>query len=169
MEKQFLTLMADLDDNSQVIMSGWYNNMKESGFTGTQTPGLPYHISLASFSLDKEQKAVEIMRKTAAEFSAISVHISHIGIFACGKVLFGAPEKDTKLISLHDACEMDSDPKYPWTPHVTILIDDSDTVYSALSVFAKSFYPFVGKITRLHLCSFWPMREIASVEMNGDK
>jgi 2'-5' RNA ligase len=141
--------------------------LKEAGFTGTQTPGLPFHISMAMFPLDKEMDAIELMRKAAAGFSWVPVHISHIGMFAGGKVLFGAPEMNTKLAALHDALEMDTNHKNPWTPHVTVLIDEPETVYAALSVFVESFYPFVGKITRLHLCAFWPKREIATVELTG--
>lgn len=166
MAEQFLTLMADLDDDTQARMSGWYDILKEEGFIGKQTPGLPFHISLATFPLDKEQEAVEIMQKVAEKFSAVSVSISHIGIFAGGNVLFAAPELNAKLVSLHDACDMYPGPQYPWTPHATILIDEPDTVCAALPVFVKSFCPFEGEITRLHLCAFWPTREVASVELN---
>ena len=57
MAEQILTLMADLDRDSQNRMSGWYDALKEAGFTGTQTPGLPYHISLAAFPPEQEEKA----------------------------------------------------------------------------------------------------------------
>ncbi len=169
MAEQFLTLMADLDDASQEIMSGWYNTLKEAGFTGTQTPGLPYHISLATFPLEKEQEVVALMQKVAVEFSPVPVHISHVGMFAGGKVLFGAPELNPALASLHGACAKESMQKYPWTPHATVLIDEPETVYAALPELMKSFYPFVGTITRLHLCAFWPTREIASVELSGQR
>lgn len=165
MAEQFLTLMADLDDDSQKIMSEWYNTLKEAGFTGTQTPGLPYHISLATFPLEKEQEAVALMRKVATEFAPMAVHISHVGMFAGGKVLFGAPELSPELEALHEACAKNTMQKYPWTPHATILIDEPETVYAAVPVLMKSFYPFVGKINRLHLCAFWPKREIESVEL----
>lgn len=167
MAEQFLTLMADLDGDSQAILFEWYGALKEAGATGTQTPDLPYHISLASFPLDKEQAAVELMQNAAEKFSPIPVHISHIGIFAGGKVLFGAPEMSPGLRSLHDACEMKTDQASIWTPHVTVLIGEPDAVCAALPVLVKSFYPFIGKIIRLHLCAFWPMREIASIELNG--
>ena len=97
MAEQFLTLMADLSDEAQVRMSGWYQSLQEAGFTGVQTPGLPYHISLATFPLDQEKEAAEIARKAAAEFAPVPVHLSHIGMFAGGKVLFAAPEKDAEL------------------------------------------------------------------------
>ena len=168
MAEQFLTLMADLDDHSQEIMSGWYRELQDAGFTGVQTPGLPFHISLAMLSLDDEQAAAEETRRLGAEFSPIPVHISHIGLFAGGRVLFGAPERNRMLDALHDACEPDPDPSRPWTPHTTILIDEPDAVAAALPVLVREFRPFVGTVTRLHLCAFWPTREIASAALTGN-
>lgn len=168
MAEQFLTLMADLDENTQNTMSEWYNALKNAGFIGIQTPGLPFHISLATFPLEQEQKAIELTKKTAGEFSPIQVHISHIGIFAPGKVLFGGPERNAKLELLHDACDMNPDPEHPWTPHITLLIDEPAIICNALPLLLNSFHPLVGKITRLHLCAFWPTREIASVELKGE-
>ena len=95
MEEQFLTLMADLDEDSQARLTGWYAALRAAGFTGAQTPGLPYHISTATFPLELEEQAVERTRRVAGAFSAFPVHISHIGIFPGGKVLFGGPERDT--------------------------------------------------------------------------
>ena len=168
MAEQFLTLMADLDDDSQAIMSAWYNSLNHAGFMGTQTPNLPFHISMAAFPLEKEQEAVELTNKLAGEFSPIPVHISHIGIFAPGKVLFGAPERNAELDLLHNACETNPAQQREWTPHVTLLIDEPSTICEALPVVLKSFKPFVGRITRLHLCAFWPTREILSIELKRD-
>ena len=167
--EQFLTLMADLDEKSQARMTEWYRTLQEAGFTGTQTPGLPYHISMSTFPPDQEDAAVKIVHKAAADFAPVPVHISHIGMFAGGRILFGAPEKDAGLAALREACKPPAPEKYPWTPHVTILIDEPDTVHAALPVFVKSFVPFVGEITRLHLCAFWPTREIAAAELAGSK
>ena len=168
MAEQFLTLMADLDDDSQAIMSAWYNSLNNAGFTGTQTPGLPFHISMATFPLENERKAIELTTKVAGCFFPIPVHISHIGVFAPGKVMFGAPERSADLDLLHNACETNPSQQRPWTPHVTLLIDDPPTICEALPVVLKSFYPFVGRITRLHLCAFWPTREILSVNLKRD-
>ena len=51
---------------------------------------------------------------------------------------------------------------------MTILIDEPETVHAALPVFVKSFAPFVGSITRLHLCAFWPVREILTAKLAGN-
>lgn len=166
MTDHFLTLMADLDDASQKRLSEWAGALEKAGFIGTQMPGL-YHISLASFSPEQEREIVGLMKKTAAEFAPITIHFSHIGLFAGGKVLFCAPERNAQLDALHDACEAKADKNCPWTPHVTVLIDEPEAICSALPLFLKSFYPFVGNLVRLHLCAFWPKREIASFELNG--
>ena len=169
MAEQFLTLMADLDDEAQARMSGWYHSLQEAGFTGVQTPGLPYHISLSTFPLNQEKEAAEIARKAAAEYAPVPVHLSHIGLFAGGKVLFAAPEKDGELAALQAACRSDVPQQYPWTPHTTILIDEPETLLAAMPVFLKAFVPFTARITRLHLCAFWPTREIGSFILEGKR
>ena len=166
MAEEILMLMADLDDESQRIMDGWYEKLKAEGFVGKQTPNLPYHISLAGFSLDKEAEAVNEMRELAKRFKAIPVHISHIGLFAGGNVLYAAPDMNpADLLSLRQAVKTETDEKYPWTPHATIFIDEPQIVQKALPVLLDSFHPFMGKITKLQLCAFWPTREIAAINL----
>ena len=166
MAEEFLTLMADLDDDSQTIMSTWYNSLIQAGFRGTQTPNLPFHISMASFPLKKEQEAVKLAKKVAGEFSPISVHISHIGLFAGGNVLYAAPDMNpANLLNLRQAVKTEKHEQYQWTPHATILIDDPETIQKAMPVFVEQFHPFMGKITKLQLCAFWPTREIAAVSL----
>ena len=168
MAEQFLTLMADLDDDSQEIMSGWYKKLQDAGFKGVQTPGLPFHISLGTFSLDEEKAVVEEMQRLGSAFHAIPVHISHIGMFAEGRVLFGGPDMNPSgLLQLHDALKIKSTDDRSWTPHVTILIDEPQIINDALKTLIKSFNPFMAQITRLHLCAFWPTREIASIPLQG--
>ena len=164
MAEEFLTLMADLDDESQLIMRDWYKKLQEAGFSGEQTPGLPFHISLACFSLDKEAEVVKEINELAKEFSEMPVHISHIGLFAGGRVLYAAPDMNPAgLLSLRQAIRTETNDKYEWTPHATILIDEAETVQKAIPVLVEHFQPFMGRITKLHLCAFWPTREIATV------
>ena len=166
MAEQFLTLMADLDDHAQKIMSGWYKELQDAGFTGVQTPGLPFHISLAPFSPEEEEAAAEETRRLGEAFSPVPVHISHMGMFAGGRILFGAPDMNPAgLLQLREAIQTVKSESHPWTPHATILIDEPEIVRDALRILTKSFYPFMAQITRLHLCAFWPTREIAAVRL----
>ena len=166
MAEEFLTLMADLDDESQNIMSEWYGKLQEAGFKGVQTPGLPFHISLASFSLDKEAEVAREMEELGRRFGAIPVHFSHIGLFVGGKVLFAAPDMNPAgLLELQKAIKSENNDKFPWTPHATIMMDEAETIQKALPILVENFRPFMGKVTRLHLCAFWPTREIAAVSL----
>ena len=166
MAEEFLTLMADLDDESQQIMGEWYKKLQDKGFNGVQTPNLPFHISLGCFSLDKEAEVVHEMNELAGQFSEIPVHISHIGLFAGGKVLYAAPDMNpADLLSLRQAIKTENCDKFPWTPHATIIIDEAETIQRALPILVEHFRPFRGKVTRLHLCAFWPTREIAAVSL----
>lgn len=168
MAEEFLTLMAELDSDSQARLSAWYERLKEAGFTGTQTPGLPFHISLATFPLEKEREAAELTKQAGEAFSRTPVQISHMGLFAGGRVLFCGPERNPRMDALHAACEKYPQ-KYPWTPHVTLLIDEPDTVCAALPVLVKHFTPFAASIAKLRLCAFWPVREIANAPLRGEK
>ena len=164
MAEEFITLMADLDDESQLILSGWYKILQDAGFTGVQTPNLPFHISMATFSLDKELSIVNEMDELANRFSEIPIHISHIGLFEGGKVLYAAPDMNPSgLLDLRQTIKTETQEMFPWTPHATILIDESEIVQRALPLLVEHFHAFMGRITRLHLCAFWPTREIHTV------
>ena len=167
MAEQFLVLMADWDDETQKILDGWYKELQNAGFTGQQTPGLPHHISMSSYPLEMEDEAKALVQKVAGGFAPVKVNISHIGMFAGGKILFAAPDKDPGLDRLHEACDMGTVQEHPWTPHTTILIDEPEVVHSALPIVVRTLRPITGTITRLHLCAFWPTREIASFELKG--
>ena len=167
MAEEFITLMADLDPKSQKLMAGWYEELRKAGFEGVQTPGLPFHVSLATFPLEKEQEAIEVTKAAAAQFAAVPVSVSHMGLFPGGRVLFGAPDVSPRLSALQQACERYPG-QFPWTPHVSILIDEPDTVCEALKVLICSFRPFSGRITRLHLCAFWPTREILTLDLHEE-
>ncbi len=169
MAESFLTLMADYDGAAQSRLDGWYQAIRQSGFTGTQTPGLNHHISLATFPLEAEDAAVALTRRVAAEFAPVEVHVSHIGMFSGGRVLFAAPDVNRALAALQAACGGEFVGAHPWTPHTTMLIDDPEQIQAALPTLVSCFQPFRGRLTHLHLCEFWPTREILTVELTGTK
>ena len=170
MAESFLTLMADYDTSSQFRMDEWYGAIQRAGFTGTQTPGLNHHISLATFPLEMEEEAIELTKQIAAAFAPVDVHVSHVGLFAGGRVLFAAPEVNPALSALQKACADDRPLNgHPWTPHTTMLVDTPENVVAALPTLMEKFEPFRGTITNLHLCAFWPTREILRVALTGNK
>ena len=71
------------------------------------------------------------------------------------------------LLKLRQAIRTKTQELFPWTPHCTIIIDEKETIQKALPILAEHFKPFTGKITKLHLCAFWPTREIAGVSLGS--
>ena len=168
MAESFLTLMADYCAEDQQRISVWYDALQNAGFTGTQTPGLNHHISLATFALEQEAEAIALTRHIAAEFAPVHADIRHVGVFPGGKVLFAAPDMSPELMALQQACAGERPLNgYPWTPHTTMLIDEPGVIGQALPVLMQHFAPLRGRIDRLHLCAFWPTREILTVELTG--
>lgn len=170
MAESFLTLMADYCEEDQQRISIWYDALQQAGFTGTQTPGLNHHISLATFPVEAEAEAIALTRRVAAEFGPVHADIRHVGVFPGGKVLFAAPDMSPELTALQQACAGDRPLNgYPWTPHTTMLIDTPEQIGAALPVLMEKFVPIRAKITHLHLCAFWPTREILTIELTGEK
>ena len=169
MAESFLTLMADYCEADQQRLSVWYDALQEAGFRGEQTPGLNHHISLATFRLDEEAEAIALTKAVAARFAPVDVAIRHVGVFPGGKVLFAAPDVNPSLAALQQACS-DERPLvhgHPWTPHTTMLVDAPEMVFRAIPVLTEQFEPFRGRLDRLHLCAFWPAREILRVDLTG--
>ena len=169
MAETFLTLMADYCEEDQQRISVWYDAIQQAGFTGTQTPGLNHHISLATFPVEEEAAAIALTRRVAGEFSPVDVAIRHVGVFPGGKVLFAAPDMSPELTALQQACSNGLVNGYPWTPHTTMLIDEPERIAAALPALMRHFTPLMARITHLHLCAFWPAREIVRVPLAGEK
>ena len=167
MAESFLTIMAEYCEEDQQRISVWYDALQDAGFTGSQTPGLKHHISLASFPVDQEAEAIEEVKQAAARFAPVEVAIRHIGVLPGGKTLVAAPDMSFKLSALQAACGDAIVHGYPWLPHTTMLIDETEIIAAALPTLMKHFVPISAKIDRLCLCAFWPTREIACVELTG--
>ncbi len=165
MAEEIIVLMADLDDKSQELLSSCYDVLSQNGFNGKQTKGLPYHISIATFSIDKEKDAIKLMNKICDEISSFSIDISNIKTFESGNVLYASPDLSQELLDLRNKITIETKEDYSWVPHITLLIDDSKTIEKSLTIVQKSFKPFKAKITKLHLCAFWPTREILSTRL----
>ena len=167
MAEQFVTLMADYCEEDQERILQWYNALQQAGFVGQQTPNLPMHISLASFPLDKEDEAITLTRRLAAEFGSQEVDLRHVGILPGGRTLVAAPDLRPNLVALQAACQQTIVHGYPWLPHTTMLIDEPEVIGQAVPVLMKHFTPIRARVDRLHLCAFWPTREILRVELAG--
>lgn len=169
MAESFLTLMAEYCEADQQRISVWYDALQQAGFTGAQTPGLSHHISLATFPVDEESKAIRVLHETAARFAPCTAALRHIGVMPGGKVLFTAPDMSPELCALQRACGDAVLNGHLWLPHTTMLIDTPERIAAALPVLMQHFTPIAARIDHLHLCAFWPKREIAQAALTGEE
>lgn len=167
MAESFLTIMAEYREEDQQKISVWRDALVNAGFIGTQTPGLRHHISLATWSLEKEAEAIETVKRVGERFAPVDVAIRHIGVLPGGRVLAAAPDLSPRLTALQQACGDNMVHGYPWLPHTTLLMDETETLAAALPTLMKHFTPLPAKVDRLHLCAFWPTRHILTVELTG--
>ncbi len=169
MAESFLTIMAEYREEDQQKISVWYDALRHAGFTGSQTPGLRHHISLATWPLEKEAEAIEAVRRAGERFAPVDVAIRHIGVLPGGRTLTAAPDMSPKLSALQAACGDLIVHGYPWLPHTTLLMDEPETVAAALPTLMKHFVPLPAKVDRLRLCAFWPTRQIVTVALTGEE
>ena len=146
MAEQILTLMADFDEESQQTMGEWYEKLEQEGFIGKQTKGLPFHISLGTFALDKEQAVIQEMKminetKKIMEMPELSVAAT------CVRVPVVSGHSESVYIELEkDATVQDIFDVLKDAPGI-VLQDDITTQTYPMPIYAEGEDPtFVGRI-----------------------
>ena len=71
------------------------------------------------------------------------------------------------MYNLNKALTIETTDEHSWQQHITMLIDEPETIQKVFSILKESFHSFSGTITKLHLCAFWPTREILTVELKS--
>ena len=160
-DNKALYVLAGYDDETEKYLAGIQNKLYLEGFEGWQTRNIPMHITLESFPTEQEEELIERVKKVASETSAFDITFNHAGIFQGSNTLFIGPDANAELIALRKAFNEDID----WTAHTTMLIDEPETIYSALPIVMKELSSFRGKVTTLHLYEFFPARHILSVNL----
>ena len=167
MAEKYLYVMAGFDAETEAKLAELQNLLYENGFTGTQTKGIPFHLSLGSRPADEENEEwlLEIIHEVAEISFDFTVTFNHIGIFSGGKVLFAAPDPEMELLHLNGRFDFSDD---SWTPHATLLIDEPSVILGALPIVLEKFKPFTARIDKLYLYEFFPSRHIATVELGAE-
>ncbi len=161
MDSKYLCIMAGYDDETSAKLDIFRRQVVDAGFPGTQTSGIPHHITLGTAPVELEAEMVERIRAAAAESAPFPVTFNHVGIFQGSKVLFMQPDSSHELLTLQSHFGAN----YGWTPHTTMLIDTPENVVNAVPALLDGFSAFAGTVTRLHLFEFWPTRHILTVEL----
>lgn len=164
MRDKFLCVMVQFDKETEEKLGRIYKQLLEAGFVGNQTPNLPYHITLGTFELEKENELKELLKKVASNTSKIQVTFNHIGLFGM-EVLFAAPSVSHELLNLQENFNSSYANDLTWAPHATIIIDKPEVIQKAIPIVAQNFSSFSGYIESISLYEFWPTRFIVEEKL----
>lgn len=167
MRDKFLCVMAQFDKETEEKLGRIYKELLEAGFVGNQTPNLPYHITLGTFELEKENELKELLKKVASNTSKIQISFNHIGLFGM-EVLFAAPSVSHELLNLQKEFNNNYANDLSWAPHTTIIIDKPEVIQKAIPIAKDSFFSFSGYIESISLYEFWPTRFISEEKLIED-
>ena len=170
MQEKSLVLITQFDEETQNILVGYYDILRQNGFTGSQTKDIPYHFTLGShvYSIDCEKQLVDDLERICAETTRIDINLGYIGLFGL-KVLFIAPNMNFELLKLQQSFFPDCGNGYhPWAAHATLLLDEPEMILKALPIVVENFKPFKAKIESVALYEFFPghLRLIKEYRLN---
>lgn len=116
---KFLTIYAVLDEKTQNSLTDLQNEILREYPNGTQTMGIPFHISLGSFPLDMKEELIERMTQLQKASKPSSIELTELHHFN-HQVIFVSPILTEELQSLHMSFEGNYADGFPWHPHVTL-------------------------------------------------
>lgn len=164
MRDKFLCVMAQFDKETEEKLGRIYKRLLEAGFVGNQTLNLPYHITLGTFELEKENQLKELIQHVGSNTPKLKVSFNHIGLFGM-EVLFVAPSVSHELLNLQGEFNSNYANDLNWAPHTTIIIDKSEVIQKAIPIVAQNFSSFSGYIESISLYEFWPTRFIVEEKL----
>lgn len=154
MEK-ILCPLGVYDQETQRKLSEYQQAILDLGFTGRQTMGIPFHVTLGTFGPERRE-ALDAALKGLRQ-GPVDVWFNHIGMFEGQQVLFLSPDVDRELLELKEAFNDERG----WTAHTTMLIDHRENVLQAARVLGEKFKRFTGRIERVELYEFFPAELLA--------
>ena len=98
-DNKFLTVMAVFDDETQQKLANIQKSIIKNVGEGTQTMGIPFHLTLGSYSTDSKCEVVAQIEKVASGAKPFEIFLIGYNTFS-DKVLFLEPTIQQELIDL---------------------------------------------------------------------
>lgn len=161
MEDKHLYVVAQYDAETDKKLNDLYRKLADEGFIGTQTKGIPYHITLGTFEVGDEAEVVRRTQAAARATDAFTLRLAYIGLFGL-HVLFVAPAVKHELLNLRHAVVPGGETaeEFPWVAHTTLLMDEPEVIQRAIPVAARQFEPFRATVESVGVYEFFPERRI---------
>ena len=158
MEK-FLCVLGIYDEETQRALGEYQRAILAQGFTGRQTMGIPFHVTLGTFGLDRREELEK--RLLALEMEPVEAFFNHMGLFEGQEVLFLSPDATQELLALKEAFSEEKG----WTAHTTMLIDSRENALRAMEILGERFRRYTGRIERVELYEFFPSKKLAEKKL----
>lgn len=161
MEDKHLYVVAQYDAETDKKLNKLYQSLVGEGFIGTQTKGIPYHITLGTFAVEDEVEVIRRSHDAAKAMNAFTIRMASMGLFGLN-VLFIAPAVKQQLLDLLHAVVPGGGTadEFPWVAHTTLLMDEPKVIHRAIPVAVKNFEPFRATIESIGIYEFSPERRI---------
>jgi 2'-5' RNA ligase len=163
-----LYLLAVLDDNTQSIFRKIYDDIVlKNNIIGKQTKNIPYHISLCSFTTEKQIELEKLMDKIDKEntFKEIKINYTGMGLFGLN-VLYFNPSMSKELIELYDYVKTGSyEEKEELAAHTTLMIDTPENIIKVIKIEGSEFKGIKAKIKYIDLYEFFPTKFIKRIKL----
>ena len=91
MEK-FFCVLGIYDGATQHRLEEYQRAILDQGFAGRQTMGIPFHVTLGTFGLERREELLEKLRGLCME--PVEVFFNHMGMFEGQRVLFLADRRE---------------------------------------------------------------------------
>ena len=164
--KKFLTVMAVFDFETQQKLGEMQRMLIEEVGEGTQTMGIPFHVTLGSYPTESEADIVDKIKQVASNCARFEIELTGYNTFG-DKVLFAEPTRPRELIELRKCFEFDYANGFEWVPHATIFCGDRVEVIKARELLPEISEPIKAEIVGIELGEFFPPRKIIRVDFEN--
>lgn len=165
-DNKFLTVMAVFDDKTQKLLGGIQQSIIDKAGEGTQTMGIPFHITLGSYPTGSVDEVVKKIRSVVAVTRAFPIKLLRYNSFG-DSVLFLEPAVTDELIALRKQFECDYANGFEWIPHATLFCGGDAQVRQAKMQTPSLDFPIEASIVGIELGEFFPPKKIIRMDFEN--
>ena len=161
-DRKFLTVMAVFDSETQSKLSKIQDYLINNLSSGTQTMGIPFHLTLGSYPIDEIEGVIKRIKDVAHKTNSFDIKLvgySHFG----NRVFFLKPEITDDLVSLRRSFECDYANGFEWIPHATLFCGEEDEIVKAMEIAPHLDFPVSARIVGIELGEFFPPEKKFSI------
>jgi 2'-5' RNA ligase len=162
---KYLCILAELEDDVQNSLQMYEELISENGFINKQTKGLPYHITLNTYSVEHEDYLKLLLDKIKNNFKQINVVYTSFGLFGLN-VIYLNPAMNMQLIELHEFVKERNNDKFNvFAAHTTIFIGEPENTLKLLPILVERANKTTGNLKYISLYEFFPAKLIKRIEL----